>query len=498
MNQSSAMGAPGIASEEKARGREVWPGDDFPTWLSPMLVRELRQGIQSGAFFWTFLLMQAALFLLATTALVGAFESPRAMMSQGVAGFYWAILGLAVGLVIPLRGMTAIASERAGNNLDLIQLTRLSATKIVVGKWAAIVAQAMLVAVAALPYLVLHYFFGGVNVIADLVGFAWLLTGSALVAAFAIFASTRPQRERVGLMLLAGVAGWVTLVTRFAPMGTPLSWSASWVVVVIPIFYIVLLLEAAAASIAPPAENHALRKRLIGLFCAGIIAVTSLVGSETELAATLVAFGIPLLVIGVTALIERPVSIYRVHAPFAETGLFGKALATVFTPGWATGLVFVAMVSGVTAGAVIFKATAEGWLQAALPVVSLSFAAILFPLPLVLWFPKIEARGTLYGMTQVAALVPWLLGAFTSDIVGSNASRSMGLGIFLPQIGLLHLMVVDHPAAQQMLFVSGLLVTAAIVGLIASLAAARGIITGDTWLDLSASPKRSRVLLALI
>ena len=41
-----------------------WRGDDFPAWLSPMLVKELRQGIQSGAFAWTFVGLQVAMFLI--------------------------------------------------------------------------------------------------------------------------------------------------------------------------------------------------------------------------------------------------------------------------------------------------------------------------------------------------------------------------------------------------------------------------------------------------
>jgi len=49
------------AALNEAGAGQPWRGDDFPDWLSPMLVRELRQGIQSGAFFWTFLLLQAAL-----------------------------------------------------------------------------------------------------------------------------------------------------------------------------------------------------------------------------------------------------------------------------------------------------------------------------------------------------------------------------------------------------------------------------------------------------
>jgi len=43
--------------------KTAWRGDDFPTWLSPMVVKELRQGVQSGVFAWTFVALQVAMFL---------------------------------------------------------------------------------------------------------------------------------------------------------------------------------------------------------------------------------------------------------------------------------------------------------------------------------------------------------------------------------------------------------------------------------------------------
>ncbi len=467
MSDPHAVAPGGVLGEPFATSKHPWPGDDFPACLSPMLVRELRQGIQSGAFFWTFLIMQAAMFVLAAFALLAVSERPGPMISRGTGGFLWAILGLTVGIVIPLRGMTAIASERAGNNLDLVQLTRLSATRIVVGKWAAIVAQAMLVAVAALPYLVLQYFFGGVNVVDDLRSFAWLLIGSALVAAFAILASTRPQRERVGLLLLVGVGAWVTLVTRFAPMAPSIGFSMGWLTVAVPLFYMILLLEAAASSIAPPAENHALRKRIIGLFCAVAITAAGLFGSAVQFTSTLVVMGIPLLFISVAALLERPVPIRRIYTSFGKAGIVGKALAAIFTPGWATGVVYVAFVGGMTAGAVIVQAEAAGKLQAVLPFVTLSMAAILFPLPVLVLFPKVAARGTLYGMVQVVGLVPWFIDSIRSEMIGSSASGSVGVAIAFPQAGLLRLMGRVDANAQLTLLIAGLVFTAGILAVIA-------------------------------
>ncbi len=465
MTEPHAVALGGIAAEGDSDRGKTWPGDDFPAWLPPMLVRELRQGIQSGAFFWTFLLTQAVLFVLAAYTLFAATDTFASYAKTSrVAGLIWVPLGITLGLVIPLRGMTAIASEQAANNLDLIRMTRLSATRIVVGKWAAILAQAVLIAVAALPYLVLPYFYGGVNVVGDLTRFIWMLMVSGLVAAFAVFASTRPQRERVGLLVLVGIGAWVTLVSSFTPMSPGPVFAAGWLWLIVPIFYAAVLLEAAAASIAPPAENHALRKRLFGLFCAGIITVTALFGSANQCGATLVVMGLPLLVIGVATLLERPVRIRRMHAVFASGGFVGKALASVFTPGWATGVVYIALVGGMTVGAILAQREAAGTLQAALPFVTLSVAAILFPLPLLLLFPKLEARGTFYVMVQVLNLVPWVFEVVLSEM---RAPGSLGLVVAFPLAGLLRLLGPVDPSAQQTLFIAGFVITAGVIAMIA-------------------------------
>ncbi len=467
MTSAQAKATVAITSETTSASDEPWSGDDFPAWLPPMLVRELRQGIQSGAFFWTFLLMQVALFVLAAFTLLAASERPGGEVPRGVTGFFWAILGITVGLVIPLRGMTAIASERMGNNLDLIRLTRLSATRIVLGKWLAIVAQTMLVAVAALPYLVLHYFFGGVNVVDDLARFGWLLVGAALVAAFAVLASTRPQRERVGLLVVAGVGAWITLVTSFTRLSPGVVFAWGWFWVIVPIFYMALLLEAAAASIAPPAENHALRKRLIGLGAAVVLAWIGLFGSEMQFGIAMVIGGLPLLLIAVGALLERPVSIRRIHMAFARGGFAGHVAAAIFTPGWATGLVFLAAVGGLVACGFLAQAAAAGNLSFAVAFASLVIAAIIFPLPVLLLFPKVEAKGTLYGAVQMLCLVPWGIDVMLSEMSDSRGAGLLAVVFPFPIAGLLRLMSVTQAGTVTMFCLAGCGVTAVVITIVA-------------------------------
>ena len=382
----------------RAAGRP-WRGDDFFDWLPPMLVRELRQGIQSGTFFWTFLLIQLALVLHGGFTVLATAERFDGNLLRVSGGFFWTILVITVGFVIPLRGVNSIATERTGNSLDLVRLTRLSATRIVVGKWAALVAQAALVVASVLPYLVLRYFLGGVNVVHELRALGWLLVGSAVVAALAIQASTRPQRERVGLMTLVGFGGW-GLLMRSMVGGPPFfSGSPGWFGLAVAALYAVLFLEAAAASIAPAAANHALRKRLLGLGCAAVVAGAGMFASRRYFPAVALILGLPVLVSAVGALCERPVRFRRMHAAFARGGVAGRAAAAVFTPGWATGLVFVALAGGlVAAGYLAWDSPSSLSFRAA--CVSLTAAGLVFPLPVLLFLPRLKERVTLYVAVQ--------------------------------------------------------------------------------------------------
>jgi len=437
-----------------------WPGDDFADWLPPMLVRELRQGIQSGAFFWTFLLLQAALVLHAAftvLATAGEFDGNLARTSGG---FFWAILGITLGLVLPLRGLQAVASERVGNNLDLVRLTRLSATRIVVGKWAAIVAQVLLVTAAILPYLVLRYFIGGVNVVGELSRLSWLVVAAAVVAALAVYASTRPQRERVGLMALVVFGGWGTLV-RLMMGGGFTGGTPGWLGLGVAAVYATLFLDAAAASIAPASENRAFWKRLLGLGCAGAVAAAGLVGTRTDFFPIAVALGLPVLFLVVGAVCERPVRFRRLHAAFARGGIAGRLAAAVLTPGWATGLVFAALAGGLTAIGFLAQAAPSQFFMLAC---ILGAAAVLFPLPLLLAFPKVKERATLYVAVQAACLVIYGVDAFVRGMPRSPGD-TLALVALFPLAGLMRLFAVGHAAAT--LFLAGLVVLAIILAILA-------------------------------
>lgn len=395
----------GVDAAVPPAGKKKWRGDDFPSWLSPMVVKELRQGVQSGAFAWTFIGLQGAMFLLMTWALTFFEPGSHGRAHDMVHFFFWLIVAAGVLLVLPLRGLGAISSERIGNNLDLVRLTRLSATRIVLGKWLAIVAQAALLVTAILPYLVLRYFFGGVNVVRDLEIIGWLFAGSMVVAAVALALSTLPLWVRIGAATLAVPVGLGAVEVFFSRGGFVVVRTAERLgVFALFTLYVVVLLEYTASRIAPVAENHALRKRTIA-FLISLIGLAIGVWAYQQVVGVAVVVLLPLLLTyAAEALVERPVHLTSQAAAFARFGLPGRIAARVLTPGWATGLVFVFILAALclaslATGAWRFSAERERLGMAA--VVPLLLATVLFPLPAVVWLPRVRYRLLLYALVQL-------------------------------------------------------------------------------------------------
>jgi len=157
--------------------------DEFSDRLSPMLVKELRQGLRARTFVILFLAIQALLGVVLLSA-VGAAAPERA--GQTVSSVIFFFFSMAVLIVQPLRGVGALHQEIKGNTIDLMVLTRLGAWRIVLGKWIAIVSQSALLLAAIAPYLILRYFFGRMNLFAELLLLALVFLGSAAFTAITV------------------------------------------------------------------------------------------------------------------------------------------------------------------------------------------------------------------------------------------------------------------------------------------------------------------------
>ena len=424
-----------------------WPGDDFPAWISPMLVKELRQGVQSGAFAWTFILLQVAMFLLMTFWVLNRSTGlqSRLEVNQLFHGFFWAVFGFAAAIILPVRAAGSMTAERIGNTLDLLRLTHLSSTQIVVGKWLAVMAQVLLIAAAVLPYLVLQYFFGGLDIVADLFSFMVVLLVAAVITAGSLAAAGQSPLTR-GLITaffffavpnFLGGAGSVFGTAVLSP------WSALPAILVVAALLTAVMLVYAAAAIAPPAENHAARVRVLALVATGLALVAG--AWFGPISASFVIAVTVLLVAGIAIaeLTSDPVELASIHAPFARLGPFGRLAAMVLTPGWATAICFTLLVAPFLGLAVVSGFPGLPPTAMIPEKFVLGVAAILFPLSLMLRTRAGKTRRVVFFGVQIFSLVIFFL---QSPLGFSNTAAVeifRALTNLLPLAALLNLLTVS-------------------------------------------------------
>lgn len=424
-----------------------WPGDDFPAWISPMLVKELRQGVQSGAFAWTFILLQVAMFLLMTFWLLNRSTGlqSRLEVNQLFHGFFWAVFGFAAAVILPVRAAGSMTAERVGNTLDLLRLTHLSSTQIVVGKWLAVMAQVLLIAAAVLPYLVLQYFFGGLDIVADLFSFMVVLLVAAVMTAASLAAAGQSPLTR-GLLTaffffavpnFLGLFGSVLGTAALSP------WSALPAILVVAVLLTAVMLVYAAAAIAPPAENHAARVRVLALVATGLALVAG--AWFGPISASFVIAVTVLLVAGIVIaeLTSDPVELASIHAPFARLGPFGRLAAMVLTPGWATAICFTLLAAPFLGMAVVSGFPGLPPTAMIPEKFILGVAAILFPLSLMLRTRAGKTRRVVFFGVQIFSLVIFFL---QSPLGFSNTAAVeifRALTNLLPLAALLNLLTVS-------------------------------------------------------
>lgn len=363
---------------------------DFKDWLSPMLVKELRQGMRSRVFVSAFYLSQALMILATVLQMVSSSATGRGDLAGFLNAVFWFLIGLPLLFLMPLRGFSALYGEMKGGTLELVFLTRLSAWKITVGKWLALVVQTLLLICSILPYVVLRYFVGGVNLVDDAQKVLFLLIGSALLTATTIALSPYESKLVRALFVLgmifavqfiAGIFFTWLAVGQFSPTGL-IPWAGYVAGLVFVVAFILLALQLAASKIAPPAENHSCVKRLIGLavlLFAGLFAAFG-VGREEVMGVALL-FLLPVIV---DALAEPMRFVRGYYEGFRRFGPLAGVMRIFLVPGWVSGLCYTTLI-----GVLLLAcgAVSELWTEASFMIVAVSFlGTLLFPAALIRLF----------------------------------------------------------------------------------------------------------------
>ncbi|MFZ2278400.1 MAG: hypothetical protein WAW39_11395 [Prosthecobacter sp.] len=323
---------------------------DFPDRLSPMVVKELRQGLRTRLFGGVLLTLHIMLVLL-------TLMSAGAENAAVVSGWFDGIVTLVLCIIMPLRGFSAVADELKSGTLDMLALTRLSAGRIIFGKWAAIASQSLLLMLSIMPYVVARFVFGGLDLFGEIAALFYKWLAGVVIAAVIVALSTQRQfwlrAVVVFLPLMIGGCGAFSfmvmtrvgtsttsgsMVTFFTKSGGA---SSALLVVGMAAWAIFFFLSLAATRIAPSASLLSVVKRSVHLvMILSLLLLGWLTGSGADIG--MIAAGV-LTLLMIDALTERVNEVPSVYAAFYQRGWPGRVALWLLAPGWVTGLVYSAL-----------------------------------------------------------------------------------------------------------------------------------------------------------
>ncbi len=199
MNSESPVSYSGLL--EKAAATK-----DFPDRFSPIFVRDLRRGLRSDFFVWTFVITHAI-------ALIASLAEWAITQFTGAVGFGSSFSFLSIGtiwlvfsLILPLSMFNALTPE-VGNtrNIELLLTSNLKRWQIVRGKLYVELTLSSLLLFSLLPYVLIRYFLGGVELFATLGIIVGILVSNAVYSSIVIGASGfQNTAGRVFLILALG------------------------------------------------------------------------------------------------------------------------------------------------------------------------------------------------------------------------------------------------------------------------------------------------------
>ncbi|MFT4177232.1 MAG: hypothetical protein QM627_11325 [Luteolibacter sp.] len=372
---------------------------DFPDHISPMLVKELRQGLRSKAFVIPFLVFQGLmLFILLTTASAADGDNAGSIISNIILTFF----GFAALFFQPLRGNTAINSEIKANTMEVMSLTRLDTTRIVLGKWFSIVSQTALLLVSVIPYLVLRYFFGGMNIFGEMMILGLLFITSTFLTAFTVGLSASKFRiaNFVPIVLIFLIFGQLPRYVfsgssasgfmEIASFEHPDSFLILGGYLLIGSYLAACCLNFGITMIAPPAENHSSVMRFVAIVLTLVIsglAFTDLINPQFYF----LLYFLVLAPAFLRALNEPSHLLPPICQPFVKRGILGKLASRILYPGWPAGVYFTVLLSAI-ALTVLYQRSSnfrdEEFLLASLSL----YGAFLFPALLCQYFSKTESK----------------------------------------------------------------------------------------------------------
>ena len=235
---------------------------DFPDFLSPVVVKELRQALRSGGFVGLFCFIQVSLLTITLGQLLAGDDQ-----LQRLDEMFWFACIIALIVFVPMRAFNSLSSEVHSDTFHLLQLTRMSSWRIVVGKCTATLALTVLVAVSMFPFFVFRYFRGGVAIVSEVTQLGLIVSAGAMVIAFTVAFSAHSAFLVRGLMFVCIAGGSALAAFSLVLDGEMMSYSS---LAIVMLFAGALVLGGyalfmGAGWIATGDENYSAAKRLVAM-----------------------------------------------------------------------------------------------------------------------------------------------------------------------------------------------------------------------------------------
>lgn len=432
---------------------------DFSDRISPMIVKELRQGLRTRTFTGTFLILQVILGF----SMLGAGMASSDNTGRLISSMVFFLFSLVALIFQPLRGTAAVATELKDDTLEILSLTRLSTVRIVFGKWASLVSQTALMLAATIPYLVMRYFFGGMQLFAELalIGTVFFIS-MCLTAVTVGFSCSRSVLLRAlvplllipfGFMAISTISfgfqfGFILELFSFKDSETTVAFFTVLVLIAYVGYY---FMDMGVGRIAAVAENHAFRKRLISLVLMVIVLMVLLQNPPAQEGCLFVVIAFACM-IGFDVCTEVPVCVPSVVKPYVKRGAWGRLVGKFFYPGWHSGffLLFGLLVFALLIGEFTFEMSYRGTTglteETTLMIVGV-FYTILAPLLAVrLFITKIKDTFAGYILILVLCALLTLLVTLFTEMSRTGSDGFLMLTSWIPGVWMLYLERSDEEA----------------------------------------------------
>ena len=328
---------------------------DFPIWVPSALVKELRQGLRTPAFIVLASLIPTLLaFFFLFSFIVNPFDGEPFISPDGCQVILWGTMIVTLLFIMPIRASTSTREELLSRNNELLLLTRQSAGRIVLGKWISFMAQSLLIMFISLPFFLIRYYYGQIDLVQDMALFALLYLGSGILTAYTLWTSAMPSLLRIiaffflGMGVLTITISPMDLISFQEEMGESLF--LAFIILVDAVLMISSLLLLAREWFSPAAQNTAapLRKLLLAFFIVFIIPLPFLEHASSFIQKTmgvqiifLMLYGAFLMIVNLTA----PAHLLPIHVKQIKNKPLSGLQQFLFLPGLPGGVFFTLLLS---------------------------------------------------------------------------------------------------------------------------------------------------------